>query len=124
MRITESMDLYEVMTIYFHFVLEIKLKIRLIILNGSFFPSVPIHSFTVEQMFSLIKGLCQNKIHFLHICFTCDAEISLVSVYWYFSWFRDTRTQNSRKGHLAEILLAESNVMNKPVLETMKCYHP
>lgn len=67
------------MTIYFHFVLEIKLKIRLIILNGSFFPSASSHSFMPEKMFSLIKGLYQNKVYSFRICF--DSEITLTSVY-------------------------------------------
>lgn len=58
MRVTESLDLYEVMIIYFHFVLKIKLKNGVNNTERVFFPpSAPIHSFLAEQMFSLIKGL-------------------------------------------------------------------
>lgn len=64
------------MTIYFHFVLEIKLKIRLIILNGSFFLSASSHSFMPEKMFSLIKGLYQNKVYSFRICFVILKSLS------------------------------------------------
>lgn len=97
----------------------------LIILNVFFSPLAPFHSFLAVPTFSLIKGLQtaseQNALfaYWLHLCCLNHSCVS----FWYFSRSKDL-PRNTRKEHLAEIQLAESNVMNKLVLETMKCYHP
>lgn len=67
------------MTIYFHFVLEIKLKIRLIILNGSFFLSASSHSFMPKNVFFDQGTVSEQSVFFSYLL--CDSEITLTSVY-------------------------------------------
>lgn len=88
---------------------------------GLFFPSAPSHSFMPKKMFSLIRGLYQNKVYSFHIC-----SVILKSLSHQFAVFmvQGHPCRKTLDGHLAEILLAESNIMNKPILEIIKCYHP